>query len=240
MTMSSKSQRAIGPVASLLLLLAPAAQAQFAVVDVGAIAQLIQQVHTLRDQLETARDQLSEARSTLDSMRGERGMEQLLAGTLRNYLPADWTALEAVLRQASATHAGLTAQVQAILQANAVLSAAELNELSPYEREQIERARQLAAMLQGLTREALASTSGRFAALQQLISAIHSAGDQKAILDLQARIAAEQGMLQNEQTKLDVLYRTAQAEEWARVQRSRELAIADIGSLRRLPSMGLE
>ena len=43
-------------------------------------------------------------------------------------------------------------------------------------------------------------------------------------------------MLQNEQTKLDVLYRTAQAEEWARVQRSREQAIADIGSLRRLPS----
>jgi type IV secretion system protein VirB5 len=224
----------------LLLLLAPTAHAQFAVIDVGAIGQLIQQVQTLRQQLETARNQLTEARTTLESMRGARGMEQLLAGTVRNYLPEDWAALEAAVRQASATHAGLGAQIRLILEANAVLSAAQLDALSPQEREQVEAARRAAAMLQTLTRQALSSTSGRFAALQQLIAAIRTAGDQKAILDLQARIAAEQGMLQNEQTKLDVLYRTAQAEEWARVQRSREQAIADIGSLRRLPSMGLE
>jgi type IV secretion system protein VirB5 len=173
-------------------------------------------------------------------MRGTRGMEQLLAGTVRNYLPEDWATLEAALRQASATHAGLGAQIRAIMDANAVLTSAHLDALSPYEREQIEAARRTAAMLQALTRDALSTTSGRFSALQQLIAAIRSAGDQKAVLDLQARIAAEQGMLQNEQTKLDVLYRTAQAEEWARVQRSREQAIAGIGSLRRLPSMGLE
>lgn len=231
---------AMGLVAVLLLLLTPAAHAQFAVIDVRAIAQLAQQVQTLRQQLETARNQLTEARTTLESMRGTRGMEQLLAGTVRNYLPEDWAALEAAVRQANATQAGLSAQVQVILQANAVLTEAQLDALSPHEREQIEAARRAAAMLQGLTREALSSTSGRFAALQQLINAIRTAGDQKAVLDLQARIAAEQGMLQNEQTKLDVLYRTAQAEEWARVQRAREQAIADIGSLRRLPAMGLE
>lgn len=238
--MRTRHLRALGPVVVLLLFLAPAAHAQFAVIDVGAIVQLLQQVEALREQVQTAKDQLGEARSTLESMRGARGMEQLLAGTVRNYLPEDWAALEAAVRQASATHAGLGAQVQAIISANAVLSAAQLNALSPYEREQVEAARRTAAMLQGLTRQALSSSSGRFAALQQLISAIGSAGDQKAILDLQARIAAEQGMLQNEQTKLDVLYQTAQAEEWARVQRSREQAIADIGSLRSLPSMGLE
>ncbi len=237
--MRTMSLRAIGPLL-VLLLLAPVTHAQFAVIDVGAIGQLIQQVQTLRDQLETARDQLSEARTTLESMRGTRGMEQLLAGTVRNYLPEDWATLEAALRQASATHAGLGAQIRAIVEANAVLTSAHLDALSPYEREQIEAARRTAAMLQALTRDALSTTSGRFSALQQLIAAIRSAGDQKAVLDLQARIAAEQGMLQNEQTKLDVLYRTAQAEEWARIQRSREQAIAGIGSLRRLPSMGLE
>jgi type IV secretion system protein VirB5 len=238
--MRSTDPRVLGPMLVLLLLLAPAAHAQFAVIDVRAVTQLVQQVQTMRQQLETARNQLTEARTTLEAMRGSRGMEQLLANTVRNYLPEDWAALEAAVHQASATHAGLSVQIQAILQANAVLSATQLNDMSPYEREQIEAARRMAAMLQALTREALSSTSGRFAALQQLIAAIRSAGDQKAILDLQARIAAEQGMLQNEQTKLDVLYRTAQAEEWARVQRGREQAIADIGSLRRLPSMGLE
>ena len=58
-------------------------------------------------------------------------------------------------------------------------------------------------------------------------------------LDLQARIGAEQAMLQNEHTKLMVLYQAAQAEEVARRQRASELAIANIGSLRRLPAIGL-
>jgi type IV secretion system protein VirB5 len=238
--MRTASLATIGLGTVLLLLLTPTAHAQFAVIDVRAIAQLAQQVQTMRQQLDTARNQLTEARTTLEAMRGARGMEQLLAGTVRNYLPEDWAALDAVLNQRSAAYAGLSARVQAILNLNAVLSPAQLDALSPYEREQIEAARRMAAMLQALTRDALSSTSARFAALQQLIAAIRSAGDQKAILDLHARIAAEQGMLQNEQTKLDVLYQTAQAEEWARVQRSREQAIADIGSLRRLPSMGLE
>src|SRR6185503_2574671 len=141
MTMRSKRLRAIGPVCVLLLLLAPAAQAQFAVIDVRAVTQLVQQVQTLRQQLETARNQLTEARTTLESMRGARGMELLLAGTVRNYLPEDWAALEAAVRQASATHAGLGAQIRLILEANAVLSTAQLDALSPYEREQIEAAR---------------------------------------------------------------------------------------------------
>jgi hypothetical protein len=46
-------------------------------------------------------------------------------------------------------------------------------------------------------------------------------------------------MLQNENTKLMVLYQAAQAEEVARRQRASELAIANIGSLRRLPAIGL-
>ena len=82
-------------------------------------------------------------------------------------------------------------------------------------------------------------TSRRFQSIQQLINAISRASDQKAILDLQARIQAEQGMLQNEATKLGILYQTAQAEEWARKQRVREQAIASIGSLRDLPPLEL-
>jgi type IV secretion system protein VirB5 len=46
-------------------------------------------------------------------------------------------------------------------------------------------------------------------------------------------------MLQNEQTKLEVLYQLTQAQELARQQRNREQAIADIGSVRNLPPVGL-
>src|SRR2546429_8104657 len=83
--------------------------------------------------------------------------------------------------------------------------------------------RQSAALLEALTHQALANSSSRFAAIQQLIDAIARAGDQKAILDLQARIAAELGMLQNEQTKLQALYQSAEAQQWADAQRLGEL-----------------
>src|SRR5687767_13394026 len=85
----------------------PLAYAQWAVVDVGAITQLVQQVNTMRQQLETTRDQLRQARETFDSMRGGRGMERLLAGTARNYLPPDWQQLAAVLDQANAGYGTL-------------------------------------------------------------------------------------------------------------------------------------
>lgn len=229
----------------LLLLLvvgfgiSPLAHAQWAVVDVGAIAQLVQQVSTMRDQLETTRDQLRQTRETLDSMRGGRGMERLLSGTSRNYLPSDWQELAAVLDQTSAGYGALAAELQRLVNANAILTPQQIATLSQADRLHLESARRSAAMLQALTREALSATSRRFGSLQQLIDAIAGAGDQKAILDLQARIQAEQGMLQNEATKLGVLYQAAQAEEWARRQRVREQAIASIGSLRDLPPLGL-
>lgn len=217
----------------------PVAHAQWAVVDVGAIAQLVQQVNTMRQQLETTRDQLQHAREALDSMRGGRGMERLLAGTVRNYLPPDWQQLAAVLDQASNGYGALATDLQRLINANAVLTPQQIAVLSPAERSHLEAARRSAAMLQALTRESLSATSRQFESIQQLIDAIPQASDQKAILDLQARIQAEQGMLQNEATKLGVLYQSAQAEELARKQRIREQAIASIGSLRDLPPLGL-
>ena len=67
------------------LLVAPMARAQFAVIDVGAIAQLIAQAQTLEQQLATARDHLAQARADFDSTTGGRGMERLLGGIDRNY-----------------------------------------------------------------------------------------------------------------------------------------------------------
>jgi type IV secretion system protein VirB5 len=225
--------------AAWLMLGMPAAYAQWAVVDVGAIAQLMEQVQTLREQLETTRDQLNQARQQYESMTGGRGMQQLLAGTVRNYLPPDWAAIEQVLEGTAVGYGALAADLQRLIQSNAVLSAQAVAALAPTQRQQLEAVRRQAALRQALTRSALRTASERFASIQQLIAAIGGAGDSKAILDLQARIAAEQSMLQNEAIKLEVLHQAAQAEQWARQQQLREQAIADIGSLRDLPPMDL-
>ena len=120
-----------------------------------------------------------------------------------------------------------------------MLTNAQLASLTPAQRDLVETGRQSAAALEALSRQALTNTSQRFAALQQLIQAIGTATDQKAILDLQARIGAETSMLQNEASKLQSLYRVTDAEERARGQQVREFVLADVGSLRALPAMGL-
>lgn len=210
--------------------IAPAARAQWAVIDVPAIAQLIQEVQTMQQQLATAREQLQSAQQALQVMTGGRGMEQLLGGTARNYLPTDWTQVAGALQgQGTSGYSKLAADVRSAVAANAVLSPQRLATLASADRQQIQAARQWGAMQQALAHEALANVSGRFAAIQTLIAAISTAGDQKAILDLQARISAELGMLQNEQTKLQVLYQATQAQESVARQQARERAIEGQG-----------
>ncbi len=208
------------------LAISPAARAQWAVIDAPAIVQLIQEVQTMQQQLATARTQLQSAQQTFAAMTGNRGMQGLLGGTTRNYLPSNWTQLTGALQSGGAgTYAGLSADVQSALSANAVLSPQRLATLAPSDQQQIQAARQWSAMRQALAHEALANSSARFASIQSLIAAIGTAGDQKASLDLQARISAEVGMLQNEQTKLQVLDRATRAQESALQQQAREREI---------------
>ncbi len=205
------------------------ATAQIPVTDFGAIAQLVSELQTLEQQVETARRQLAQAQSEYQAITGARGMEHVLAGTVRNYLPPTWDDVRSALAGGGA-FPGLSSQLQVAVTANAVLSDAQLSGLAPADRQSLLATRQSAAVQQVLAQQALVVTSDRFASLQQLIDAIPSASDQKGILDLQARIAAEEAMLQNEQAKLGLLKQAAQADLTANEARVRELAVAGHGN----------
>jgi type IV secretion system protein VirB5 len=207
---------------------APPARAQWAVIDAPATAQLIQQVRTMEQAVETARDQLSQARQALKTMTGDRGMQLLLSGTSRNYLPSNWAQLTSAM-QGGSTNPGISADVRGALDKMTVLTPQQLSTLSADGREQIIAARRTNAVRLALAQEALANTSARFASIQTLIAAIPAAGDQKAILDLQARISAELGMLQNEQTKLQILHQATEAQASLDRQRDLEQAVAGQG-----------
>jgi len=206
----------------------PAAHAQFAVVDVASLTQLVTEVQTLGQQLATARNQLTQSQAEYESITGARGMGALLAGTTRNYLPADWTTLQTAL-QGSSAYPVMAGDLQRALRATTILPATQLASLSPAAVAQLQAERKLVALAQGVSHEALENASNRFAAVQQLIEAIGRAQDQKAILELQARIAAEQVMLQNEHTKLQLLNQGNEAQEWANAQQAREQTVAAHG-----------
>jgi len=206
---------------------APAARAQWAVVDVGAIAQLVQQVELMEQTLSAAQGELQQAQQEFHAITGNRGMATLLSGTVRNYLPTGTSELESLLSGGSSPYAALDAAMQSALAGNAVLTGQQIAALSPDAAAHILAARRTAALLQSIAGTALTNTSGRFASLQQLIDAIAGASDQKAALDLNARIVAEQGMLENDQSKLASLYRALEAQHWSDEERAREqIAIA--------------
>jgi type IV secretion system protein VirB5 len=209
------------------LALSPRAQAQFAVIDVASLAQLIQEVQQMQQALQTAQNQLNQAQQEYNSITGLRGMQSLLSGINRNYLPGTWSQLPTAL----------ATPLRSQINSNAVLTPAQVAALSPTEQQVLTASRTNAALLQVASQDAYATTSSRFASVQQLINAIPSATDQKGILELQARIQAEQGMLQNDSTKLNVLYQAAQAQEWANRQAAREQVVASVGNLRTLPAL---
>jgi len=232
------------PSVALLLALALAlglasspARAGIPVIDVAAIAQLIQQVTYWSQQIQHMVTQVNQLRQTHESITGERGMGELLPvpAAARNYLPEEIGPMLDAAAGTAGAYAGVSAQVRTLVTANAVLPADTLAELTPEQRALIEDARQAAAALQGLSRAAYGNASQRFAQLQQLLAAIAATGDQKAILELSARIQSEQTMLQNEQNKLATLHQVAQAQELARAQQVREHSVRGVGAFKALP-----
>jgi type IV secretion system protein VirB5 len=219
----------------------PAARAQWAVIDVGAIVQLVQEVQEMEQEIAVARSQLQQAEQALQSMSGNRGMQNLLSGTNRNYLPSNWSQLSGSLQSSNGGYPALSGDVQSTVAANAVLSPQRLAMMPQAEQQQVQSDRLWIAAQQVLSRDALANSSNRFAAIQRLIDAIPTAVDQKGILDLQARISAELGMLQNEQTKLQVLSQATLAQQSSNAQQAREQVIAGHGqfSARFQPTLGL-
>jgi type IV secretion system protein VirB5 len=218
--------------ASLLALMpTSASRAQgIPVIDIASVMQLIQEMQYWIQQIQLMKNQVDQLQQTYAAVTGPRGMQNLLAGSLRNYLPPDWNEMIGVINNANATYSGLATQVQAVMNANAVLSKTQVNGLSPRQQQILVQGRRSAAMMQVMSQAAYENTSQRFSAIQQLINAIGGARDTKAIQDLQGRISAEQAMLQNEQTKLHVLFQSAQADQWAQQQRIREESLNAVGS----------
>ncbi|CAG0983602.1 Type IV secretion system protein virB5 [Burkholderiales bacterium] len=217
----------------------PAASQGIPVIDRAAIANLIQQITYWQQQLNAMTRQLDQLHQTHAALTGDRGMHTLLNTPIqqRNYLPPDHAELINTLNGRSVTYTGLATKIQQAMSANAVLSNTQLATLSPDMRKLIENGRKGAALVATLSQAAYQNTSQRFQALQHLIATIGTTGDLKAIQDLQGRITAEQAMLTNEQTKLQVLFQMAQGDRLVQEQRARERSAADVGSVNSLTSV---
>jgi len=179
------------------------------VIDAANLAQAVQQVTAWAQQLEHMQRQIS-------NTSGVRNMGQL-AQTARLYLPREY---QSVLNE------GIGAW-SAIYNAARVfdMTMSRLDGNSPSGQAFAGIAKQ-AALNRAVAEEAYRTAGDRFAAIQTLMDRINAAPDDKDVQDLQARIAAEQVMMQNEMNRLQTLSMLAQAQRDLAMQQAAERRMA--------------
>jgi len=195
---------------------APAHASGIPVIDIANLIQTIQQVLDDITQIENQVQQITQLQNQLASINGVLNLGNVFNNPLlRNYVPAEaYTYLNAVN---TGGYAGLTGTAKALRDAGMVYNCLD--------RTGDDRTRCQAALAQpyqqkGLLQDAMTSAAGRLAQIQSLMNQINATTDQKAVLEIQARIGAENALLAHEATQIEMLQGMADSEE--RIARSRD------------------
>ena len=178
------------------------------VVDATAISNQLVAISHAVSQVTPLNNQLTNMQQQLKSITGSRGMGLLATAVDRNYLGG-------TLGNIAQSSQQMAANIQSIMGNNAFLTNDQLNKLSSEERDRILNYRRQVATQKAAADMAYSNASSNIARIQQLMNTIDSASDAKAIADLQARIQAEQVMLQNDAIKMHQLQQGMEADRRA-------------------------
>lgn len=211
---------------ALLTLHATPGQAQVIVHDPTSYGRLIQQAQTALDQLTALKAQVAESQRLYDALNQASGAgalaPALAAPTLRAVVPDADTFLAAARGDLEALGA-LGRKAQALRDTNRLYTA---DPARPGDLE-LEEAGNRAARDVALGQAVASAGAERLAGLQTLASAIDTAPNVRAVADIQARLAAEQTLIANDQMRLQALAMTQAAEERLARQRAKERAKAE-------------
>jgi len=186
------------------------------VIDIANLIQTIQQVINDITKIENQVQQITQLQNQLASINGMRNLGNVFDSLgLHNYVPAEvFTAINAV---DNSGYGALTTTGKALRDAVMVYNCLDL--AGPA------RTRCQAGLAQpyqqkGLLQDAMTAAAGRLSQIQALMGQINATSDQKAILELQARLSAENAMLAHETSQIQMLQGMADSEE--RIARSRD------------------
>ena len=200
-----------------LCLLGGTARAQgIPVIDILNLIQSIQQVMNDITKIDNQVQQISALQNQLSSMTGTRNLGGVFnSPTLHNYVPAQaYTAINAV---DTSGYAGLTPTGRALRDFGMVYNCMDLAGAA---RTSCQALLAQPYQQKGLLQDAMQAAAGRLTQIQELMDQVNSTSDQKAVLEIQARIGAENAMLGHELSQIQMLQGMADSEE--RIARSRD------------------
>ncbi|WP_374469598.1 type IV secretion system protein [Phenylobacterium sp.] len=201
------------------------ASAQLVVHDPTSYASLLRQASTALDQLQELKAQLGEARRLYDGFNSASGAGQLAglldAPELRAFVPD-------VAKYAAAAGGDFSALGELGRSADAIRRQSRRYTPAPddVQGQALSQDGDRAARDLALGRAAAEAGAQRLQGLQQLATQLDSAPNVRAVLDLQARMTAEQAMGLNDQMRLQGLAMAQEAEARLLAQQARERAKA--------------
>ena len=224
---------------ALGLFTASSGLAQQVVHDPTAYAQMLREAKTALDQLNALRAQVEQGAALLGSLNDISNVnaiaEQLAGIAVRNPLP-DMAALASVSSSGDLTELGsIGARAADVREAHRIYAAPD-GDVGPAEawyRASLERSGARAARDYAVGEALGKAANSRLEGLETLRSALDTAPSARAVLDLNARLVAEQALISNEQTRLQGLQLMRDSEAALEAQQARErAAVAHAARLR--------
>lgn len=199
------------------------------VIDAANLANSLQQVIAWGQQYQQMTQQIQQLKSQIDGVTGGRGFSTFLNSPLaqqaRRMLPQDAQTLLSLANGGS--YGNLSSSINSIKQASTTLNSGSFTSSTAADQWQADLNR--AARQKALSMEAYTDATQRLQNLEGLIDQISQTQDPKAISELNARIATEQGIIQNEQAKLQAMSMLVAAEQQLASQKAREISIRSSG-----------
>jgi type IV secretion system protein VirB5 len=216
---------------ALAVLAAAPAHAQLAVYDATSYAKLLQQAQTALQQLHQLESQVQQGQQLLNSLNVNSNVNaiasQLSTPQLRQFLP-DISRYEAAVRGDFSGLGNLGARASQIRAANRIYvpdAGVAQSATDKFYTDGLEQSGDRIARDMALGESVGDVSAQRLQGLEQLRKSLDTAPNARAVLDIQARIAAENALIQNDQVRLQGLGMVQQAQDRMQAQRNRETAL---------------
>jgi type IV secretion system protein VirB5 len=205
------------------------------VIDGAAIGQAVLQVKAWGAQYAQMVQQIQQLQQQIQSMTGSRGFSAILNSPefqqARRTLPQDAQTLLDLANGGS--YGNLADSINSIKKTSTTLSSASFSTKLGADQWSADLNR--AASSKALSMEAYNSAQQRLLNMEDLISQISTTQDPKAIAELQARINVEQGLVANEQAKIQAMAMLVNAEKQISEMQAREVSIRSAGVNEEIP-----
>ena len=186
------------------------------VIDIANLIQTITQVLNDITKIANQVEQIEALQQQLSSINGMRNLGNVFdSSALKNYVPANaYTMVNAI---DTSGYGGLTATSKTLRDAQMLYNCLDRAGTA---RTECQASLAQPYQQKGLLQDAMKAASGRLDQIKSLMTQINGTSDQKAVLEIQARIGAENAMLAHEMSQVQMLVGMADSDE--RIARSRD------------------